>query len=91
MRDAGGVGREAPASWWGLVIAGVALIALGVGAFLAYSYWGWDGRSTSIAVISPPAGVVLIVWGIGKGARQVVHRMRVQRAASRPADSMAVD
>ncbi|MBD8660047.1 hypothetical protein IFT72_07565 [Frigoribacterium sp. CFBP 8754] len=91
MKVAQGVGREAPASWWGLVVAGVALITVGVGAFLAYSYWGWDGRTTSVAVISPPAGVVLIVWGIGRGARQVVHRMRRERAASRPADPVGVD
>ncbi|NII51267.1 hypothetical protein [Frigoribacterium endophyticum] len=91
MRDAGGAGREAPASWWGLVVAGVAFIALGVGSYLAYSYWGWDGRGTGMIFFGPILGISFIVWGIGKGARQAVHRMRLERAATHPPDPLAVD
>ena len=91
MKDTRGAGREAPASWWGLVVAGVAFIAVGVGAFLTYSYWGWDGRISGLIFIGPVLGVWFIVWGVGKGAREAAHRMRVARAADHPPDPMGVD
>ncbi|GAB2968467.1 hypothetical protein [Frigoribacterium salinisoli] len=66
------------APWWVLVLGGVALVAVGIGAILAYSYsyWGWDGRVEGAAVVSPPLGLFFIVWGIGRGARSAVHHLR---------------
>jgi hypothetical protein len=91
VRYAGGAEREAPASWWGLILVGLLMFALGVGSYLAYSYWGWDGRGSGMIFFGPVLGIWLVVWGIGKGARQAAHRMRVARAATHPPDPMAVD
>jgi hypothetical protein len=70
--------HEGPLPWWGMVVAGVAFIAVGILALLAYSYWGWDarGRVGWAAIVLPPAGLVLVVWGIGRWARGAVRRLR---------------
>jgi hypothetical protein len=60
--------------WWGLVLVGLGLIAMGILAFLAYSYWGWERRTGSMAIVSPPVGVAVIVWGLVRGLRAAVAR-----------------
>jgi len=64
------------APWWLLVLGGVALIAVGIGAILAYSYWGWERRVEGAAIVSPPLGLFFIVWGIGRGARTAARHLR---------------
>ena len=71
-------GGEKLTAWWGLVLAGVGLIVVGILALLAYSYWGWEGRVESAAVISPLLGAMFIVWGLGRGARQAARRLRAR-------------
>lgn len=78
-------GRRPPTPWWLMVLLGLLLIALGVGALLAYSYWGWEGRSELMAVTFPLFGLVSLTWGIGRGARGAAQRI-AGRARGRRAE-----
>jgi hypothetical protein len=70
---------EKPATGWQLVVIGLVFIALGVGAFLAFSYWDWQGRIEGLALFGVPIGIVVIVWGIVRSARDAVRRLRARR------------
>jgi len=70
-----------------MVLLGLLLIALGIGALLAYSYWGWEHRAASMAVTFPLFGLVSLTWGIGRGARlaaqRIAEQVRERRAGGR--------
>ncbi|NRD27352.1 hypothetical protein [Frigoribacterium sp. VKM Ac-2836] len=70
---------EKPATGWQLVVIGLVFVALGVGAFLAFSYWDWQGRVEGFALFGVPVGIVVIVWGIVRSARAAVRRLRARR------------
>ena len=75
--------NDRPAPWWVLVLIGVVALALGIGALLAYSYWGWDHRRVQgAAIFLPFLGLAVVVWGLGRGARRAAKRLRMR--ARRP-------
>ncbi|MBF4602149.1 hypothetical protein ITJ55_15175 [Frigoribacterium sp. VKM Ac-1396] len=72
---------EKPATGWQLVVIGLVFIALGVGAFLAFSYWDWQGRIEGLALFGVPIGIVVIIWGITRLVRDAVRIRRARRAS----------
>lgn len=78
MYSQGAPEDDEPATGWQLIVIGLVFIALGVGAFLAFSYWDWRGKIEGFALFGVPVGIVSIVWGIGRLARDAVHRMRAR-------------
>ena len=75
MTSESSAGQRPPTPWWLMVLLGLLLIALGVGALLAYSYWGGEGRSELMAVTFPLFGLVSLTWGVGRGARGAARRI----------------